>query len=147
MKLYFKKSIGPYRKGSVKNVPDKVAAFYIKQGIGEEVVRELTAVPMKQPTAPVRQKQTYQTKVMVAESVPAPQPDPEPSPEPVESHSIVEQAPDPATVPEPAEVDEYEGLDVEELRVLAEMKGIKVHHKAGAEKIKEALKQDSSDLT
>ena len=93
MKLYFRKSIGPYRKGQTKNVPDKLARFYVKNGIAE----------------PVRRDNTYQTKVMVAD-----------------------------TTSEP--VDDLEGLDVEELRALAELRGLKVHHKAGAEKIKETLR-------
>ena len=50
--------------------------------------------------------------------------------------------PDPSVEPEPAEApaDDLESMDVDELRALAESRGIKVHHRAGKDKILAALR-------
>ena len=50
---------------------------------------------------------------------------------------VVEDGP-PAPVEEVT--DELDSLDVDALRELAEARGVKVHHKAGADKIKAALR-------
>lgn len=104
MKLLFRKSIGSYKKGMTKNVPEKLARFYVKNGIATKVVKG----------------QTYQTKVLVAEK-------PEKPEKPEQSEPVVEGK------------DDYEGLGEDELRALAELRGVKIHHRAGSEKIKEAL--------
>ena len=47
-----------------------------------------------------------------------------------------------AAEPEPAPVD-IEKLDADQLHKLAQERGVKVHHKAGADKVREALRQAS----
>lgn len=41
--------------------------------------------------------------------------------------------------------DELDGLSVEELRELAELRGVNVHHRAGADKIRAALRGDGDE--
>ena len=41
--------------------------------------------------------------------------------------------------------DELDGLSVEELRELAEQRGVSVHHRAGADKIRAALRGDGDE--
>lgn len=50
--------------------------------------------------------------------------------------------PDPPVEPEPVETpaDDLESMGVDELRALAESRGIKVHHRAGKDKILAALR-------
>ena len=43
------------------------------------------------------------------------------------------------------EADELDGLSVEELRELAEQRGVNVHHRAGADKIRAALRGDGDE--
>jgi hypothetical protein len=69
----------------------------------------------------------YMTRDMRAVEVPAVvMPDPHVEPEPVE------------TTVEPA--DDLESMEPDELRALAESRGIKVHHRAGKDKILAALR-------
>lgn len=42
---------------------------------------------------------------------------------------------------EPGTDDELDSLDVDQLRAIADERGIKVHHKAGADKIRAALRE------
>lgn len=50
----------------------------------------------------------------------------------------------PATEPKPLG-DEYDRMDAQALRELAKERGLKVHHKAGADKIREALRDSDKD--
>jgi hypothetical protein len=45
------------------------------------------------------------------------------------------------TVAAPTNVDSLDEMDVEELRAVAESRGVKFHHRAGAEKLREALRE------
>lgn len=91
MELYFLKTIGPYKRFTERDVPERLAKFYIKHGIAEKVV----------PKAGV-----YHTKVMI-----------------------------PAV-----EVDLFSGLTIEQMRELLNQRGVKYHHRAGIDKLKELLK-------
>lgn len=53
MEVYFLKNIGPYKRFTQKNVPEKLGNFYVKARIAEVV----------EPKS-----QTYQTRMMVAEN-------------------------------------------------------------------------------
>lgn len=100
MELYFNKSIGKYRAGQTRQVPDPIANLYLRRKIAS--------------------KATYQTKVMVPD--------------------VSANQPLPPAIQENNSVD-FESIDdAEVLRGIAKERGIDVHHRAGAEKIKEALK-------
>ncbi|WP_312288801.1 hypothetical protein [Stutzerimonas nitrititolerans] len=49
-----------------------------------------------------------------------------------------------ATAPDQETLDEFDALSVEELHALAKERGIEVHHRAGAEKVKDALRKAQS---
>lgn len=66
---------------------------------------------------------TYMTRDMAAASVAA-------------APAVVPAAPDVPVAPVAVDL---ESMDVDALRALAEERGVKVHHKAGAEKIRAAL--------
>lgn len=46
-------------------------------------------------------------------------------------------------VGQPVPHDELDGLEAEELHALAKQRGVKVHHKAGAEKVRDALRESA----
>lgn len=48
--------------------------------------------------------------------------------------------PAPASSCEPVTADEYDAMDPDALRALANARGLNVHHRAGAEKIRSALR-------
>lgn len=56
----------------------------------------------------------------------------------------LQAAPVAATAPEQETLDEFDALSVEELHALAKERGIEVHHRAGAEKVKDALRKAQS---
>jgi len=99
--------------GPYRKGQTKLGRFYVKSGIAQQV---------------------YQTKVLVAD-VPV-----QVNEQPAVDVEAPATEPDADVVDTTDEPDEYDNLDVEQLRAIAQLKGVKVHHNAGVEKIKKALR-------
>lgn len=89
MEVYFNKTIGKYKKDTVREIPDSLARIYLSRRIASK---------------------HYERKVM---------------------EEPVDQVP-------------YD--DIEELREKAKSLGLNVHHRAGRDKILQAIKEAKSDL-
>lgn len=79
---------------------------------------------------------TYQTRMLVAEQPVAPAMAP--------VAPVVPVAQEPQNEPQVSEAsvgDDLEGMDKEQLHALAKERGVKVHHMAGAEKVRAALRE------
>lgn len=93
--VYFKKTIGKYKKGSSHLISDGLANVYLRANIISE---------------------GYIAKI----------------PEPISKGDFHKK-------------DMYDTLSVEELRSIASERGVKVHHKAGEAKLKDALRLFDGD--
>lgn len=92
MQVYFKKTIGKYKKGQLREIPNGLAQVYIRSNIAS---------------------QDYEKKVI----------------ESVSREEFKES------------LDAYDSMDLEQLKDLANKRDIKFHHRAGAERLKQLLRE------
>ena len=138
--------------GSKRRVADFVAKRLVSRGIaeyaeGEAVKTVFTFKNGKSRT--IKPKGTYETRELRATDPAFPgTPDTRTIAE-VDAQikaDNAEIAAEQAQESEPeVELDELDGLSVDELRELAEQRGIAVHHRAGADKIRAALRGDGDE--
>lgn len=108
-----------FKNGHTRIMPKRQAEMLGKLGHGTYQTRDMAFQPML-------------TKPMQAAAAPVPEPVPEPGP--------VADAPGP--VDAPAAVDNgLDALDKEQLHALAKERDVKVHHMAGADKVRAALRE------
>lgn len=109
-----------YKSGRTRDMHRSQAEFLRVARQGTYLTRDMQAGPAgSQPPA---------TDSAMPAAAPAPAPASKPAPSPA------------AAAPEPARVD-LDALDIDALRALAQDRGVKVHHNAGVDKIREALRQ------
>ena len=135
--------------GSKRRVADFVAKRLVSRGIaeyaeGEAVKTVFTFKNGKSRT--IKPKGTYETRELRATDPAFPgTPDTRTIAE-VDAQIKADNAEIEQEVAEQDEAtDELDGLSVDELRELAEQRGIAVHHRAGADKIRAALRGDGDE--
>lgn len=138
--------------GSKRRVADFVAKRLVSRGIAEYAEGEAvkTVFTFKNgKTRTLKPKGTYETRELRATDPAFPgTPDTRTIAE-VDAQikaDNAEIAAEQAQESEPeVELDELDGLSVGELRELAEQRGLNVHHRAGADKIRAALRGDGDE--
>lgn len=119
-----KVSVLDKRTGQEKSMEPRYAKILVGLGRANYLTRDMVATPVAAPAMmPV---------VPTAVAIPAA----------IEPVAVVE--PVIATVtdePEPENLENLEDLDAEALHALAKERGVRVHHRAGEEKVREALRE------
>lgn len=136
--------------GSRRRVADFVAKRLVSRGIAEyaegDVVK--TVFTFKNgKSRTIKAKGTYETRELRAAD-PKEEADARAADAYIKARNAeiaAEQEAQEIEVEQPEVVDDLDGLSVDELRALADERGVNVHHRAGADKIRAALRGEGDE--